>query len=120
MQWTPYTKYTEWIILYGYLDPSTMDANLYRMNYEVDNNIQWGNDSQGNPPPYNFKGFKTSNKSAYDLAIEFLRYYERPADPNQPQRGNQAEYWYNFLGGTSLKKKNKWLCAKASKINIRV
>ena len=57
VQWTPYTNYTDWIVNQGYSDPSEMDANLYRILYEVQNNIQWGNDSQGNPPPYSFSDF---------------------------------------------------------------
>ena len=36
VQWTPYTKYTNWVS--G--DPSTMDNNISRILYEVDNNIE--------------------------------------------------------------------------------
>ena len=67
-----------------------MDANLYRLIYEVQNNLQWGNDSHGNSPPYNFQGFTQSLENPYDLAINFLRYYERPAQYNQPQRRNKC------------------------------
>lgn len=101
VQWTPYTKYTNWCSENGYSDPSEMDIALARILYEVENNIQWGYDSKGNPPPYNFKGFTESEESPYDLAINFLRYYERPAEYNQPARGTQAEYWYEYLTGES-------------------
>lgn len=87
VQWTPYTKYTNWVS--G--DPSTMDNALSRILYEVENNIQWGYDSLGNPPPYNFQGFTQSTKPPYDLAIEFLRYYERPAEYNQPIRRKSSK-----------------------------
>ena len=101
MQWTPYTKYTNWITGEGYSDPSEMDANIHRIEYEVQNNIQWGNDSLGNRPPYDFEGYTQSTDTAYNLAINFLRYYERPADYNQPIRGTQAENWYNYLQNIS-------------------
>lgn len=126
VQWTPYTNYTDWIVNQGFSDPSEMDANLYRILYEVQTNTQWGNDSQGNPPPYTFADFTHSTESAYDLAINFLRYYERPAVYMQPIRGIQATYWYDYLqniGPTpptpTNKNVNKWLFARCRKINIR-
>lgn len=120
MQWTPYTKYTNWLNPLEYPDPSEMDANLSRINYEVVNNIQWGNDALGNSPPYNFEGFTRSTDTPYNLAINFLRYYERPYEYNQPIRGQQAEYWYEYLQNISpeppeppvvifKKKKFKWV-----------
>ena len=89
-----------------------MDNNLSRILYEVQNNIQWGNDAQGNSPPYNFEGFTHSLESAYTLGMNFVRYYERPAEIHQI-RGEQAEFWYEFLGGISpvppkRNKKNKF------------
>lgn len=72
-----------------------MDNNLSRILYEVQNNIQWGAGIYGTPP-YNFEAFTHSQESAYDLAINFLKYYERPASLNY-SRGTQAEYWFNFL-----------------------
>jgi len=72
----------------------------------------------GNPPPYNFEGYTQSTDTAYNLAINFLRYYERPADYNQPLRGTQADYWYNYLQNispeppepsTKNKKKFPWI-----------
>ena len=108
VQWTPYTKYTDWARNQG-LDPSTMDSNLLRINYEVDNNIQW---IETGKFPISFKEFKESTDTPYNLAIAFLTNYERPADPNQPSRGKQAEKWFEYLGGikppvppTKLKRK---------------
>ena len=86
-----------------------MDANLYRIIYEVENNIQW---IATNTYNYSFYEFTQSTDTPYNLALAFLANYERPADPNQPTRGTQAEYWYEFLGGlppvptTTRKRKN--------------
>lgn len=109
VQWTPYTKYTDWIINQGFSDPSEMDANIYRILYEVEENIQWIPTPSYN---YSFEAFTQSLDSPYNLGIAFLLNYERPLNPNQPERGNQAEYWYNFLGGQPTpihgRKKNKF------------
>lgn len=89
-----------------------MDANLYRIIYEVENNIQWIATSTYN---YSFYEFTQSTDTPYNLALAFLANYERPADPNQPSRGTQAEYWYEYLGGlppvptvTRKRKKFPW------------
>lgn len=95
VQWTPYTKYTEWVS--G--DPSTMDNNLYRIIYEVENKLQWIATSNYN---YSFKEFSTSNKSVSELAKAFLLNYERPADQSssvQNYRSELAESWYTYLTG---------------------
>lgn len=105
MQWTPYTKYTDWVK--G--DPSTMDNNISRILYEVENNIQWIATSEFN---YSFEEFTKSIDTPFNLAMAFIKNYERPADPNQPIRGVQATAWYEFLTGinppTPTKKTNKF------------
>lgn len=73
-----------------------MDNNLSRIIYEVANNIQWIATSTYN---YSFYEFTQSTDSPYNLGLAFLANYERPADPNQPQRGTQAQEWFEFLGG---------------------
>lgn len=90
VQWTPYTKYTNWVT--G--DPSTMDNNIARILYEVQNNLQWIATAGYN---YSFSDFTHSTDNAYNLGLAFLANYERPANPNQPQRGTQAQEWYNYL-----------------------
>jgi hypothetical protein len=107
VQWTPYTKYTDWVT--G--DPSTMDNNLLRINYEVNNGLQWIPTQRY---PQTFSEFKTSTLDAYTLGLMFLANYERPADPDQPSRGTQAEFWYDYLGGITpvrhtKNKKFKWV-----------
>lgn len=95
-----------------------MDANIYRILYEVENNIQWIATSTYN---YSFREFTQSTDTPYNLALAFLANYERPADPNQPARGTQAEYWYEFLGGlppipTIIRKKKKFPWAVLTRI----
>ena len=95
-----------------------MDANIYRILYEVENNIQWIATSTYN---YSFREFTQSTDTPYNLALAFLANYERPADPNQPARGTQAEYWYEFLGGltpipTFTRKRKKFPWAVFTKI----
>lgn len=92
VQWTPATKYTNWATDRGY-SIGDIDANLERIEYEVVNNLQWIN------PSMTFAQFKSSTDTPYNLAMLFLKHYERPANPNQPQRGTQANFWYNYLSG---------------------
>lgn len=119
VQWTPYTKILEWLSENNYTDLNTFgDGECARMNWEVQNNQQWIATSAY---PESFLSFTKSTKKAYDLAIEFLANYERPADPNQPIRGTQADQWYEYLKGwtpvlpgggdepTDEKKKSKWI-----------
>jgi hypothetical protein len=100
VQWTPATKYIDWATNAN-LAPAEMDSNLQRLLYEVNNNIQWGKDSDGNDPPYSFLEFTQSTEDAYILGMNFLWYYERPRIKEQPWRGEQAETWYTFIGGTT-------------------
>lgn len=62
-----------------------MDNNLSRILYEVQNNIQWIATQEFN---YSFLEFSHSNDTPYNLAMAFLKNYERPANPNQPIRRN--------------------------------
>lgn len=93
-----------------------MDNNLSRIIYEIENNLQWIATSAYN---FSFEEFSKSELSPYELGLAFLSNYERPADPNQPLRGTQAEFWFEFLGGViTRKKKNKWLLERNKKILI--
>jgi hypothetical protein len=117
VQWTPYTKVLDWLRDNGFLIQNFGEGECARMNYEVATNTQWIATSAY---PESFKEFTQSKGNPYDLAIEFLANYERPADPNQPIRGTQAEQWYQYLKdwkpvlpgsgepGTE-KKKSKWI-----------
>ncbi len=96
VQWTPATKYLHWADD-NHLQRFHMDSQLKRILYEVDNNIQWINslDPQGR----SFYEFTISEDSPFSLAVAFLHAYERPASPNDEQRGNLGNYWYEELTG---------------------
>jgi len=90
VQWTPANKYLDWAEENG-LGPNKMDSQLERIQYEVGENIQWTN------PNRTFREFTQSTDTANNLALLFLKWYKKPANPNQPKRGAQAEYWYKTL-----------------------
>lgn len=112
VQWTPYTNYTDWAVNYGWSDPSVIDANVSRINYEMANGLQW---IPTISYPFTFGAYKDSTASPYDLALAFLANYERPANPNQPIRGQYALEWYDYLKGlhptpiTAKKSKFPWV-----------
>lgn len=98
VQWTPYTNFTEWCI-YRLLDPADMDSALMRIEWELANGKQYyPTDSY----PETFAEFKVSTKDPYYLGMAFLLNYERPYDQDQPARGEQAEYWYQYLSGINI------------------
>ena len=100
VQWTPYTKYTDWCSSEGFGDPSEMDSALARIIYEVENNIQWI--GTGDYYGMSFKDFTKSTESVNYLATAFLLCYERPADQSetvQVYRGTLANGWYTYLTG---------------------
>ena len=115
VQWTPATKYIDWAEDNN-LDPEEMISNLKRIDYEVENNIQWGNDSLGNSPPFSFYEFTQSLLPPYDLGVLFLRHYERPLVYHQPSRGRQAQEWYNLLAGGSKPTFKAWLLPQKRRI----
>ena len=100
VQWTPYTKYTEWCRSEGFGDPSEMDSALARIRYEVEQDIQWI--GVGKYSGMSFEGFSKSSESVAHLAVGFLLCYERPADQSeavQNYRAGLAEAWYTYLTG---------------------
>ncbi|MCL2152302.1 MAG: phage tail tip lysozyme [Oscillospiraceae bacterium] len=119
VQWDPATKYTNWANAEGYSEDG-MVGQLERILLEVsvdgsgspwdDNLNQW----QGFrvSPSVSFQEFTTcDDKSAYDLAIDFMLCYERPADKSEQakdHRGKNAEQFYNyFINGTTPELKDK-------------
>lgn len=95
VQWTPASNFLEWCSANGY-DPEHMDSALKRIEYELANGLQY---YPTDTYPLTFAEFKTSTADPSHLAFTFLNNYERPADRDQPARGEQAEYWYNYLRG---------------------
>jgi hypothetical protein len=126
VQWTPSTKYTDWCNARGY-EPSSMDSALKRIIEEVATDTQWGANIELGSPPYDFETFTHSTESPYTLAMNFLHFYERPQVNDQPQRGEQANYWYEFITGggvipvdptTPTKKKYKFYLYQRRKNRI--
>ena len=100
VQWTPYTKYTDWCSENHLVDPSTMDANIRRIIYEIENGIQWI--GVGAYYGMSFDDFRKSTLDAGELAKAFVLCYERPADQSESHlnyRASLGEKWYKFLGG---------------------
>ena len=96
VQWTPWTKIIDWLKEKGYYpDVSKFgQGECERIQWEMENNQQWIATSAY---PESFASFSKSTADPYTLAIEFLANYERPADPNQPQRGTKAREIYNYI-----------------------
>lgn len=97
-QWTPATKYTDW----AGSDYANGNKQCNRIQYEMENGLQWFLNPQAPivEPPITFKEFSTSTLDVVTLANYFLWYYEHPATTIQPNRGEQAKVWYEFLSGT--------------------
>lgn len=81
VQWTPRSKYWDWGISKGYTEDELRsgDAQLDRIDYEVENNIQWIA-KESNYNGLTFKEFRTNSKklSIDDLTSAFTWGYERP------------------------------------------
>lgn len=91
VQWTPYTKYSEWA---GTGWENNGNKELDRIIWEFDNGQQY---YKTTAYPLTASQFKTSTNSPEYLAYAFLYNYERPADKNQPQRKTDARKWYDYL-----------------------
>lgn len=100
VQWTPYTKYSEWA---GVGWENNGDKECERIQYEVDNNIQWFGNQYApiTTPPLSFYEFTQSTESVGTLASYFLWYYEHASNTDPTERISQAEKWYTFLTGVT-------------------
>lgn len=93
VQWTPATKYINWANGEN-LPYREIDSQLKRIEYEVENNLQWIH------PSMTFEQYTQLKSSPEECALLFITHYERPANPNQPIRQTQARYWFDNLDGT--------------------
>lgn len=98
VQWTPASKYLDWCTVEG-LEPSSLLSALLRIEYEIENGLQWISTALY---PMTFQEFKTSTDDVERLAMAFLYNYERPKSLNQPQRATQARAWLEFLTSENL------------------
>lgn len=106
VQWTPRSKYWDWALANGYSESELRDGNaqLSRIDYEVDNNIQWiPRDSIDN---LTFVEFRTNSRgwSIDALTEAFTWGYERPnqqaGEESMPSRIAFAYRCYNELDWT--------------------
>ena len=74
VQWTPRSKYWDWAESRG-LDPRDGDSQLERIDYEVEQNIQWISTPNY---PETYAQFRASTKSMDYLVPAFTWNYERP------------------------------------------
>jgi phage minor structural protein len=96
VQWTPKSKLVDWCNERG-LDHRKIDSQCQRIQWEVENNVQWfPNAERPDLPNISFKEF-TQLTDIKRAAEYFIAYYEHPAEVNQPIRGTQAQYWYDKL-----------------------
>lgn len=106
VQWTPYTKYTEWCAAEGRSDPSEMDNAIARILYELENGLQY---YETDSYPLSFREFTQNTGSPYDLACAFAWNYEKSwtvlygteaeKEALRQLRGGSAESWYEYLTG---------------------
>lgn len=94
VQWTPATKYIHWAQASGLVYQDVI-SQCKRLEWEVANNAQFAH------PSMTFKQFTQSRQTPEVLADIFIRYYERPYNPNQPARQTQARYWFNLFKNTT-------------------
>ncbi|SFN20147.1 hypothetical protein SAMN05216516_103257 [Izhakiella capsodis] len=94
VQWTPASKYISWAQSSG-LRYQDVISQCKRLEWEVVNNQQFYH------PSMTFEQFTQSRQSPEYLADVFIRYYERPLNPNQPARQTQARYWFDLLNKLS-------------------
>ncbi|MTD42459.1 peptidoglycan DD-metalloendopeptidase family protein [Erwinia sp. CPCC 100877] len=98
VQWTPKSKLVDWCNERG-LDYRTIDSQCQRIQWEMENNVQWfPNPERPDLPNISFREF-TQLKDIKRAAEYFIAFYEHPANVNQPIRGTQAQYWYDRLHG---------------------
>ena len=108
VQWTPYSKYTDWCST-NKLDYWDIDSQLLRIIWEAANKQQWiAKPLKGYD--LTFDDFTKSTLDAYWLAGAFAFCYERPARSTgteaeqnalREERGSYGEYWYAFLSSIS-------------------
>lgn len=93
VQWTPWSKFSEWA---GAGWESNYIKQLDRIQYELDNDLQWIPVAQDGY--MTFQQFTQSTRTPGDLAMVFERGYERGTPLEETRRAN-ANKWYEYLGG---------------------
>ena len=92
-QWTPSTNYTDWASANGY----EADDGYGQLEWLVTQTVPTGQWIPTSAYPETFVEFQKSTKDPKYLADVFLKNFERPKNQNQPERGQNAEYWYKWF-----------------------
>lgn len=93
VQWTPWSNFSNWA---GSDWETNYTKQLARIQYELDNGLQWIPVAADNY--MTFQQFTQSTSDPGDLAMAFERGYER-GTPMESERRAAADYWYDYLGG---------------------
>lgn len=100
VQWTPATKIQNWILeSYGFDDYDNGDFQIRRIQWELENGVQW---SVSEEFPYTFYEFTRSEKQPAYLADMFMVNYEQPLDTSEEARKyrrDNADFWYRYFTG---------------------
>lgn len=100
VQWTPYTKYSTWA---GAGWQNNGDIQCERINYELDQGLQWNSDGSYVPSEYKmeFADFVQSHADPGYLAKVWLYCYEKPSNPSDKEvdRATAGGYWYSVITG---------------------
>lgn len=103
VQWTPRSKYWNWALQNGYSESELRDgdAQLDRMDYEVNNNIQWISTPNY---PETYAQYRRSKKNLDYLTNAFCWNYEKPnlqaGIQSMPDRIAFAKKCFNQLDWT--------------------
>lgn len=100
VQWTKWTKYTNWAEERGYNWRTTFTPQLERIQWELENGVQWQSVLWHG---MTFREFSQSYDAVATLTEAFLRAYENPQNPSGSlrRRVEFAEYWYSYFTGQS-------------------
>lgn len=98
VQWTPASKYLDWCTKQN-LTPSYMDSNLMRLQYEMDNDLQWIPLRLYENISFREFAGNTEEWSLETLTRCFMRCYERPSEQGEliEQRQAYARHFYELL-----------------------
>ena len=122
-QWTPSTKYTNWL---GSVDPDTMSDGNSQMDFliantpnqwstiYVDMNTGWSSYYNVHVPILaTLNDYLRSNASYQDLTTAWMVYWERPnaGTAGLPSRLDHADYWNEHINFRSFP---IWLICKAA------
>lgn len=110
VQWTPYTKYSEWA---GDGWENNGTKQMERIIWELENHTQW---YATEAFPMSFPEFTQSTDEPGQLAYAWMYNYERPASLDQPARATQAEEWYEYITAKQpVKEIPAWLLWRLAK-----